>query len=29
VAARRIREMSKGVALGGLKTEDLINERRQ
>jgi prevent-host-death family protein len=28
-AARRIREKSKGVALGGLKTKELINERRQ
>ncbi|MBV9785149.1 MAG: type II toxin-antitoxin system prevent-host-death family antitoxin [Acidisphaera sp.] len=27
-AARRIREMSKGVTLGGLKIKDLINEGR-
>jgi prevent-host-death family protein len=28
-AAQRIREMSKGVTLGGLKTKDLINEGRR
>jgi antitoxin (DNA-binding transcriptional repressor) of toxin-antitoxin stability system len=28
-AAQRIRAMSKGVALGGLKTKDLINEGRR
>jgi prevent-host-death family protein len=28
-AARRIREMSKGVTLGGLKIKDLINEGRR
>jgi prevent-host-death family protein len=27
-AAERIREMSKGVTLGGLKVKDLINEGR-
>ena len=28
-AARRIREMSKGVTLGGLKIKDLIDEGRR
>ena len=28
-AANRIREMSKGVTLGGLKAKDLINEGRR
>jgi prevent-host-death family protein len=28
-AARRIREMSKGITLGGLRIKDLINEGRQ
>ena len=28
-AAQRIREMSKGVTLGGLKIKDLINEGRR
>lgn len=29
VAARRIRAISKGVTLGGLKIKDLINEGRR
>ena len=28
-AAQRIREMSRGVTLGGLRLKDLIDERRQ